>query len=218
MSRLSSWGTTPHIARAAFDCAGTGSPRISMWPASGIACAVSRRMVVDLPAPLGPSRPTQVPSGTSRSRWSTAVSAPKRLTAPAKRSASTPRRVSCRDAQFGTGSRPNQRLEERHVVDQRLGVPLDAEREALALNRLDRPVRGVADDPQARAHVLDGLVVEGVDPQAPAARDPVQPRAGLHLHVVRGPRRGIGLAMAVDVLVQRPAAGDVERLGAAADG
>src|SRR5918999_3884193 len=56
-----------------------------MSPSSGIACAVSIFIVVDLPAPFGPSRPTQVPSGTSRSRWSTAVSEPKRLTTPRRR-------------------------------------------------------------------------------------------------------------------------------------
>ena len=36
------------------------------WP-------VSIRMVVDLPAPFGPSRPRQMPGGTSRSSPSTAV-------------------------------------------------------------------------------------------------------------------------------------------------
>ena len=45
-------------------------------------CAVSAFIVVDLPAPLGPSRPTHAPNGTSRSRPSTAVMEPKRLTNP----------------------------------------------------------------------------------------------------------------------------------------
>src|SRR5918997_2375596 len=44
--------------------------------------AVRAFIVVDFPAPLGPSRPTHVPCGTSRSRPSTAVMPPKRLTAP----------------------------------------------------------------------------------------------------------------------------------------
>src|SRR5436190_117648 len=43
-------------------------------------CAVSAFIVVDLPAPLGPSRPTHLPNGTSRSSPSTAVIGPKRLT------------------------------------------------------------------------------------------------------------------------------------------
>src|SRR2546423_8196178 len=51
-------------------------------------CAVSAFMVVDFPAPLGPSSPTHVPYGTSRSRPSTAVMGerpvptPYRLTTP----------------------------------------------------------------------------------------------------------------------------------------
>src|SRR5919202_4276925 len=40
------------------------------------------RIVVDLPAPFGPSRPTHVPWGTSRSSPSTAVIRPYRLTTP----------------------------------------------------------------------------------------------------------------------------------------
>ena len=44
-----------------------------------------------------------------------------------------------------------------------------------------------------------------------------QERAGLDRHVVQRLGRGRGLAMVVDVLVQRPAAGDVHRLQAAAD-
>src|SRR4051794_14546074 len=39
-------------------------------------------MVVDLPAPFGPSSPTHVPNGTSRSSPSTAVIGPKRFTKP----------------------------------------------------------------------------------------------------------------------------------------
>ena len=45
-------------------------------------CAVSAFIVVDLPAPFGPSSPTHVPYGTSRSRPSTAVSGPNRFTRP----------------------------------------------------------------------------------------------------------------------------------------
>jgi hypothetical protein len=67
MSRLSSWGTTPHSARADLRVARQVKPSTSISPSSAIACAVSSRIVVDLPAPFGPSRPTHVPSGTSRS-------------------------------------------------------------------------------------------------------------------------------------------------------
>src|SRR5206468_2413909 len=60
-------------ARAAFDSFGSRKPSSSISPSSAIACAVRRRMVVDLPAPFGPSSPTQVPTGTSRSSPFTAV-------------------------------------------------------------------------------------------------------------------------------------------------
>src|SRR3954452_9504337 len=50
-------------------------------------CAVSAFIVVDFPAPLGPSSPTHVPKGTSRSRPSTAVREPNRLTTPRRRMA-----------------------------------------------------------------------------------------------------------------------------------
>jgi hypothetical protein len=50
-------------------------------------CAVSAFIVVDFPAPFGPSSPTHVPKGTSRSSESTAVMSPKRLTKPRRRMA-----------------------------------------------------------------------------------------------------------------------------------
>src|SRR5918999_1070742 len=81
-SRLSSCGTTPIRARASLDCAGSSWSSTRISPSSAIAWPVSSRMVVDLPAPLGPSRPRQIPPGTSRSRPSTAVIDPKRLTTP----------------------------------------------------------------------------------------------------------------------------------------
>ena len=63
-----------HLARApAWSRAGSSWPSTSSSPSSAIACAVSSFIVVDLPAPLGPSSPKQVPSGTSRSSPSTAV-------------------------------------------------------------------------------------------------------------------------------------------------
>src|SRR3954451_22961833 len=146
MSRLSSWGTTPHSARAAFDCAGTGRPRISISPSSGSACAVRSFIVVDLPAPLGPSRPTHVPSGTSRSRWSTAVSGPKRLTTPRMRSAGTPASLGGGVERAARGG-GDERLEQRQLLAERLGVPLHAHDEAGALDGLDRAVRRAGDHP-----------------------------------------------------------------------
>src|SRR6187399_3445186 len=63
------------------------------------------RIVVDLPAPLGPSRPTQVPTGTSRSRPLTAVIGPYRLTAPRSRMASSPVTPPRMPARSGRGHR-----------------------------------------------------------------------------------------------------------------
>src|SRR5215212_7653635 len=51
-------------------------------PSLATAWPVSIRMVVDLPAPFGPSRPRQMPAGTSRSSPSTAVIGPNRFTTP----------------------------------------------------------------------------------------------------------------------------------------
>ena len=45
------------------------------------------RMVVVFPAPLGPMNPYNPPRGTSRSRWSTAVSGPNVLVTPVMRMA-----------------------------------------------------------------------------------------------------------------------------------
>src|SRR5215210_3555630 len=61
-----------------------------MSPASARAWPVSRRIVVDLPAPLGPSRPRQMPFGTSRSRPSTAVIVPNLFTTPCNSIAAKP--------------------------------------------------------------------------------------------------------------------------------
>src|SRR3954468_18410354 len=69
-------------ARACFESCGRPKPSTSSSPSSQITCAVSAFMVVDLPAPFGPSRPTHWPNGTSRSSPSTAVIDPNRFTIP----------------------------------------------------------------------------------------------------------------------------------------
>ena len=88
--------------------------------------------------------------------------------------------------------------------------------------RLDRAVGRVRADLQAVAEPVDGLVMEAVDGEPAAAGQPVQRRVRAHRDGVRGLERLVGLAVlelrAVgQVLVQRPAAGDVERLHPAAD-
>ena len=76
-----------------------------MVPESGIAWPVSIRIVVDLPAPLGPSRPRQVPAGTSRSRPSTARVSPKDLTTSSStRATGTVGWLECRGEEVVTGS------------------------------------------------------------------------------------------------------------------
>ena len=106
------------------------------------------------------------------------------------------------------------------AVREDLGVPLHAEEEAGAgiEDRFDRPVRRVRDHFEAAAEVVDRLVVEGVDGEPAAARDAVQRRAGRQGDGVGRLVRRVGLAVVRDVLVQRPATGDVQRLHAAADG
>src|ERR1700761_1300364 len=114
------------------------------------------------------------------------------------------------------------------AVDERLGVPLDADQEAPArvLDRLDRPVGRPGADPQPLAESVDRLVVEGVDVgevDLGGADDLGQLRARLDLDRVARLGAGDGLAVpdlgreVGEVLVERPAADDVQRLGAAAD-
>src|SRR6185503_5333798 len=112
-----------------------------------IACAVSMRIVVDLPAPFGPRSPTHVPAGTSRSRPSTAVIGPKRLTTPRSRMA--------RSVTFTTVS-PCARAETggSHTILRRVVVPVEdlVERQALDL---------AGEHPQAPEVRDDGDVAPG---------------------------------------------------------
>ena len=62
-------------------------------PESGISNVVNTRTAVVFPAPFGPSKPRIVPSGTGRSRPSSAFVAPKDLrSASARTAASIPKR------------------------------------------------------------------------------------------------------------------------------
>src|SRR3954451_23930638 len=58
-----------------------------MVPASRGISPVSMRMVVDLPAPVGPRKPKKLPRGTSRSTPSTAALSPYNLRRPRTRMA-----------------------------------------------------------------------------------------------------------------------------------
>src|SRR5690348_14538175 len=131
------------------------------------------RIVVDLPAPLGPSRPTQVPAGRSRSRPSTAVIGPKRLTTPRSRMARslTSRHGASRaPAEAGGGHTILRRvvLAREHVV----------ERQAFELSGEHPQAPEVGDDGDvaARAKLLLDLLADGRD----AVEDVAQALAAGH--------------------------------------
>src|SRR5206468_5800126 len=79
-SRLSNWVTTPMRFFASRTCAGIGRPKASMLPASGPTCPRHMRIVVVLPAPLGPITPRHSPGWISSDRSLTTVFAPYFLT------------------------------------------------------------------------------------------------------------------------------------------
>src|SRR5215468_8475750 len=54
-------------------CSSTSNPATVALPAEGGRKQVSMRMVVVLPAPLGPRNPTICPLATSKEIWSTAI-------------------------------------------------------------------------------------------------------------------------------------------------
>ena len=171
------------------------------------------------PAPSGPRGASAAPIRSSASRSGRA---------PGR--SSRPKPHTSRGPPLGGARGGDQRLEQPRVgraLDQRLGVPLHAEQQPRPrlLDRLDHAVRRPGDRPQAAAEPVDGLVVERVDlerrsaPTISASREPGSIRTACV-----GIRPGRGLAVldgAVgdvrQMLVQRAAARDVERLAAAAD-
>src|SRR5208282_3879279 len=75
----------------ASDCVAMSRPPTVALPEVGFSRPQSMRMVVDLPAPLGPRKPKISPRRTSRLTWSTATKVPKVLTR------------SCISTAFGSG-------------------------------------------------------------------------------------------------------------------
>src|SRR5690606_9850241 len=75
-SRWSSWGTTPGWARICGPCVSGSMPSTLSSPPVRAETAPTMRIVVDLPAPLGPSSPKDSPGATSKSIASTAVRSP----------------------------------------------------------------------------------------------------------------------------------------------
>jgi hypothetical protein len=73
----SSCGTYPISLRTSIGWAAASTPKTATVPSSGFSRVVSIRMVVVLPAPLGPSRPNVSPAAICRSTPSTARWVPK---------------------------------------------------------------------------------------------------------------------------------------------
>ena len=88
---------------------------------------------------------------------------------------------------------------------------------ATVLDRLDRAVGRPRGGDEVLAEHVDRLVVEGVDHRRAGLEHARRARARGDPHGVHGLGGELGLAVALDVLVQRAAAGDVERLRPAAD-
>ena len=142
-------------------------------------------------------------------------------TAPSARQLhSRPRRPGAADGARGL----HQRGEQRAVLGalgERLGVPLDAEQERRARGpRWPRPSRRRAQATTRRPAPGTSTAwwwKELTSSVAPAPVTAASSESAATLTRCVGDGRDLGLAVAVDVLVQRPAAGDVQRLGAAAD-
>ena len=109
---------------------------------------------------------------------------------------------------------------------QRLCVPLNRNDEWMLriLDRLDRSIRRPSAGAQACAETVDGLMMEGVDAQLSSAQRRRQLAAGKNRDRMSRNTAIHGLTVRDrvsndirQVLVQRPAPNDVERLGAATD-
>ena len=101
-----------------------------------------------------------------------------------------------------------------------LGMPLYAEEEGMRgiFHCFNGAVILYRCHDQAGGNVLDRLMVETVDVHAVHADQPVQASSGFYGDMLRPFGSGDGgLAMAVNVLVERAAASDIEKLNAAAN-
>ena len=82
MSSVSCWGTTPSRPRIVEPCVAGSMPSTRSVPAVTGEMQPIMRIVLVLPAPLGPRKPKASPGATSKSMASTAVKSPKRLVSP----------------------------------------------------------------------------------------------------------------------------------------
>jgi len=76
LSRTGSWKTTLLTDRAAIGLVTTSNPASRAVPLVGLMAVVSIPMVVDFPAPFGPSRPKTSPVPTWKSKSRTASAPP----------------------------------------------------------------------------------------------------------------------------------------------
>ena len=72
----SSWGTTPSSRRAGIGERCTSWPSTLTLPPLGASRPLMQPIVVDLPAPLGPSRPKTSPAWAEKETPSTATVSP----------------------------------------------------------------------------------------------------------------------------------------------
>src|SRR5258708_34816492 len=75
------------LCRISSDCVATSNPPTVARPDVGASNPHKMRIVVDLPAPLGPRKPKTSPCATSSETLSTATKSPKRLTRFSRRTA-----------------------------------------------------------------------------------------------------------------------------------
>ena len=163
-------------------------------PASGRSRPATRRSVVVLPAPVGPSSTMNSPSAMSSDRSRTARTSPKRLVTPERR----PQPCAASVVQRRCAMRGRMRVEQRQ--------PLGAERESHVLAdalpasagqpRLDLAVRGVHRDDLGRAEIF------GAEDLARAA---ARRRRGGHARAARRARAGLAAVLALLRHVQRGA-------------
>ena len=105
------------------------------------------------------------------------------------------------------------------------GVPLNAENEGMGghIDRLDKTILGVCRHAESFAHVLDCLVVQGIDGYGRGTENVGGKRAlqtgdGMRLGGVGLAVRLVGHPLRANILIQCTAACDVEHLDAATNG
>src|SRR6185295_1469407 len=146
-------------------CRLTSKPPTMARPEVGAISPHSTRMVVDLPAPLGPRKPKISPGGTSRFKSATAVKSPKRLVSFSMWTAGPEVLGSMR--QFLPAHQRNE-----NILERRLNLLAFERRDGLQFFRRRRG--RIEKKMQIRAHGLHGqnawLALQGIASSAVVAR------------------------------------------------